>query len=462
MTRDRISKLYRLSIIFWILFTRLSAQSNYTPKQFVLNTDYCRFWRDDTTTYLEISTAFSPNFTILSLDSSGLKGKIEMGVDIQDTKSNAVIYRDRFSIPMHFADSVLLLKTKSLVNNRTYSLAKGTYFISLYGYDSNDRTRCDSIKFTVEINDRSDSLMLSDIEFCSNITESKDQKSNFYKNTYLVIPNPSRIFGATTSPLIFTYMEYYHVMPGKVYVIQSQVLDSKGEIKKSKTYRRKFLNSNVVDVSTLNVTTLFSGKYTYEVILSDTLGSALAKAQRIVYLYNPQIQPALETLVAERSSEFAKMTYEELGNEFKSAKYIATSDEVNTFENLTTVEARRNFMAKFWIRVETQEAGRTDLTRASYLQKVILANQRYGVFSKEGWRSARGRVFLLYGEPDEVQRFPYAEDSRPYEIWNYHQIEGGVVFIFVDLTGFNEYTLVHSTKRSEIHDNSWEQFLKRN
>ena len=67
----------------------------------------------------------------------------------------------------------------------------------------------------------------------------------------------------------------------------------------------------------------------------------------------------------------------------------------------------------------------------------------------------------MNGEPDETQRFPNSGDSKPYEIWEYHQIEGGVEFDFIDLTGFNEYTLVNSTKHGEIKDESWQQSLKR-
>jgi hypothetical protein len=89
-----------------------------------------------------------------------------------------------------------------------------------------------------------------------------------------------------------------------------------------------------------------------------------------------------------------------------------------------------------------------------------MANQRYKTYSKEGWRTDQGRVYVLYGEPDDVQRFANSSDNKPYEIWNYPQLEGGVEFVFIDINGFNEYVLVHSTKRDEIKDDSWEQLLK--
>ena len=79
---------------------------------------------------------------------------------------------------------------------------------------------------------------------------------------------------------------------------------------------------------------------------------------------------------------------------------------------------------------------------------------------RDGWKTDRGRVYVLYAEPDEVQRFPSSENAKPYEKWNYNQIESGVLFVFIDLTGYGDYTLVHSTKRGELQDESWQQRLQ--
>ena len=46
-------------------------------------------------------------------------------------------------------------------------------------------------------------------------------------------------------------------------------------------------------------------------------------------------------------------------------------------------------------------------------------------------------------------------ETKPYEIWRYESIEGGVIFIFGDITGFSDYQLLHSTKRGELRDEYW-------
>ena len=64
---------------------------------------------------------------------------------------------------------------------------------------------------------------------------------------------------------------------------------------------------------------------------------------------------------------------------------------------------------------------------------------------------------MLYGEPTEIERYPNQIDTRPYEIWHFTEMEGGVYFIFADITGFSDYTLVNSTKRGELRDDNWQR-----
>jgi GWxTD domain-containing protein len=256
-------------------------------------------------------------------------------------------------------------------------------------------------------------------------------------------------------------MEFYNLKAGMTYAIKSQIIDSKGVVKKQRTHLRRFSIADVVDVTTLNVTSITSGKYTYEVILSDTLGNEIVKSQRPIFLFNPNVQSTQATILSEGSAVYAGYSFDKLAEEFRIAKYVTHSEDNKTFDKLTTVEGRQEFLQNFWTRVEKEEIGGLNLTRSIYLQRVQTANQRYKTYAKEGWCTDQGRVLILYGEPDDIQRFANSNDSKPYEIWNYHQIEGGVEFVFIDLTGFNEYILVHSTKRGEVQDKSWQQLLNR-
>jgi len=86
---------------------------------------------------------------------------------------------------------------------------------------------------------------------------------------------------------------------------------------------------------------------------------------------------------------------------------------------------------------------------------VDYANQEFSTNTKEGWLTDRGRVLLIYGKPQQIDREPATSDAKAYQIWYYYELEGGVEFVFVDRRDMGEYQLVHSTKRNEINDYEW-------
>jgi hypothetical protein len=57
----------------------------------------------------------------------------------------------------------------------------------------------------------------------------------------------------------------------------------------------------------------------------------------------------------------------------------------------------------------------------------------------EGWRSDRGMVYITLGPPNNIDRHPFDYDAKPYEIWEYYDMNQQ--FIFVDETGFGDYRL---------------------
>lgn len=196
------------------------------------------------------------------------------------------------------------------------------------------------------------------------------------------------------------------------------------------------------------------------VFLYDYSGMEVCRAEKVLFLNNPHVKQTSVDAASLSSNDFAGMTSDELSQEFREDLYLASPEDIMRFKQLSTQEAKRDFMAKFWADVQAGQNGRKMMMRTVYRQRVTIANQRYRSMGKNGWQTDRGRVFILYGEPDEVERFPSGGNSKPYEIWHYYQIESGVEFDFVDRTGFGNYALVNSTKRGEIQDDQWQQYLQ--
>jgi GWxTD domain-containing protein len=135
---------------------------------------------------------------------------------------------------------------------------------------------------------------------------------------------------------------------------------------------------------------------------------------------------------------------------------MATSDEEDMYEELD-IEGKRKFMVSFWrLKNRTPELP-TEIFRKDYLDRVTMANDRYSQAGMEGWRSARGRVLLLYGIPDDIEKYYGGPDAKQYESWTYNWLEGGSYFVFLDLSGYGNYQLVHSTVSTEINDPGWQE-----
>jgi GWxTD domain-containing protein len=74
-----------------------------------------------------------------------------------------------------------------------------------------------------------------------------------------------------------------------------------------------------------------------------------------------------------------------------------------------------------------------------YYRRIVFANEKYSHYT-EGWKTDRGMVFILLGPPSNVDRHPFDYDSKPYEVWEYYDLNKN--FVFIDETGFGDYRLI--------------------
>jgi len=114
-------------------------------------------------------------------------------------------------------------------------------------------------------------------------------------------------------------------------------------------------------------------------------------------------------------------------------------------------------MFTFWKARDENQSDDKNQYYQDYLSRIAEANAKYSAAKKDGWKTDRGRVFLIYGKPSEIERYPNQIETKPYEIWKYESLDGGVVFVFGDITGYNDYQLLTSTKRGEMRDDNWQR-----
>ena len=67
----------------------------------------------------------------------------------------------------------------------------------------------------------------------------------------------------------------------------------------------------------------------------------------------------------------------------------------------------------------------------------------------EGWQTDQGMVYLLYGEPSEVENRTYSVDSVPHIIRKYNYDGNVREFIFVDKTKSGEFVLINNDEEQD-------------
>jgi GWxTD domain-containing protein len=136
--------------------------------------------------------------------------------------------------------------------------------------------------------------------------------------------------------------------------------------------------------------------------------------------------------------------------------YIITPEEKSAFKKLTTDEEREQFIEQFWERRNPNPGSPENEFKEEYYRRIAYANEHYSS-GIPGWKTDRGRIYIMYGPPDEIDAHPSGgsyvrppcqgggeTSTYPFEDWTYHYIEGigeNVQLEFVDPSMSGEYHL---------------------
>ncbi len=119
-------------------------------------------------------------------------------------------------------------------------------------------------------------------------------------------------------------------------------------------------------------------------------------------------------------------------------EYIATPSEIDNLKK-SDKETRDSLWTLFWKQYDPTPNTPNNEKETEYFQRIAYADEHFS-FGDRGWRSDRGRIYVKYGAPDEVQSKPYELSTRPYDIWYYYKMN--LRFVFYDRHGFGEYILI--------------------
>jgi GWxTD domain-containing protein len=159
--------------------------------------------------------------------------------------------------------------------------------------------------------------------------------------------------------------------------------------------------------------------------------------------------------------------------------YIITDEERAAFKQLSNDEERDNFIEAFWQRRDPTPDTEENEYKEEHYQRIAYANEHFAA-GVPGWKTDRGRIYIMYGKPDETDSHPSGgtyerpieegggeTSTFPFEDWRYRYIENigqEVIIEFVDTCMCGEYhmTLDRSEKDALLYTPNagltmWEQ-----
>jgi len=186
--------------------------------------------------------------------------------------------------------------------------------------------------------------------------------------------------------------------------------------------------------------------------------------------------PLKRPLTDKQKKANAKALKQELGQTYKKwldedVRWIITPEELSAFKQLSNDEERDNFIEQFWLRRDPTPDTPENEYKEEHYRRIAYANEHFAA-GKAGWRTDRGRTYIVFGPPDEIDAHPSGgqynrpmeegggeTSTYPFETWRYRYIEGlgshsqEVMIEFVDTCMCGDYhmTIDPNEKDALLH-----------
>ena len=138
----------------------------------------------------------------------------------------------------------------------------------------------------------------------------------------------------------------------------------------------------------------------------------------------------------------------------EDVRWIISDEEREAFLKLSNDEERDQFIEQFWLRRDPTPDTVENEFKEEHYRRIAYANEHFAA-GIPGWRTDRGRMYVMYGAPDEIDSHPSGgsyqrtpeegggeTSTYPFEDWRYRYLEGvgqDINIEFVDSCMCGEY-----------------------
>lgn len=304
-----------------------------------------------------------------------------------------------------------------------------------------------------------DGPFASGIELASSIAPvDADVEGEFVKAGLNVVPNPTKLVNDADGTLPI-YYELYGLPMGEegkgVFILSYDVSQLNGRRFVKVERALEAAAPDVVRAEMLDLKGVPPGSYELSVRLEGRDGDEILQAGKKFMVFHHATGKEL----AELKGKFMPYSLEDERQKRRELSLVASDAELAAFDALPA-EEKPIFVENFWARRDPDPSTPINEVKNAFYQRYYYVQERYTTPFREGVDSDMGRIYLSYGEPDEVLRSPMGMrsdvnintstwQSKPFEAWEYFTTGGVgnqyIVFVFIDDDGDGSFDLDAST-----------------
>ncbi len=366
-------------------------------------------------------------------------GKISLVAVVLDTLDNRVAHRtwvQQVAVPeldvgigAPFKDAVF------------FDLKPGAYrlIVQIKDIHAEESGRC-TVPLQIPDYERRAGLVFSDLQLASHVARS-GEVHRFVKQGWKVVPNITRNY-VIGEPLQIYFEVYNLSSSGESFIMGYRLIDAEGMV--VRTYpAKRFLKpgESCVRAEVLDTEGLREGTYDLQVEAFDGSSRQYFQTRRPIFLISKDLPEGLTQVQRDLIGYYADI------------RYIADEKTRRTYDALESWPARLAFLKVFWKQLDDVLDTPTNERLLQHLMRMHYVETHFGA-GVRGSDTDRGRVYIQYGPPDDIDYRTSAAGQKPSEVW-FYETARRYEFVFRDRRGTGVYELVHSSYPGEMSNPYW-------
>ena len=229
----------------------------------------------------------------------------------------------------------------------------------------------------------------------------------------------------------FLYVELYHfgAQKDEVIGISYMITDEKQKEVFLKsvpiTYSSGRAESQHLYIPVKQMPILRSGNYAMTIMAHTMKNDSIDK----------ELTRVTRTLTIEKT--ISGIVYQDLKKAIRQLRFIATQAEIDHINEGEDDETKRMLFEEYWKGMDPNPSTSRNEAFEEYYGRIDYANKNFRSYT-EGWMTDMGMVYIIFGQPFQVERTPRGSDGRTFARWIYQNQRQ---FTFVDNSGFEDFRL---------------------